>query len=273
MKRELGTYSNKLQKIKNPDFDKIRNISVKYKNRINRKKSDKIFDSLDKGIKILSRKRELYMYMNSYGKSHKVKLDSSYKKILNKMDNKTIDVIDWGCGQALATMTLVDYIKRNKLDIKINKVILIEPSTRSLERALLHVDILAKKKIKTIAINKDFDKLKSKDLKIKNSNTTLHIFSNVLDIQNFKIDKKFIKKVLSYHNKKNYFICVSPNINDGRNARLDKFYQHFKDKFKTKLISERKSNVPNNLGKDYTRYEKVFKCNLDKFLGQELNPK
>ncbi len=224
-KIEDSDYVQILEEIYNPTFNKIRKVSIRHIN--NLCNSNEIFDQLDRGTKILDAEDELYQYMVSYGKMHKSKLYETFNSVIYKLDNQSINIIDWGCGQALATMLLVDYIKEEKFDIAISNIILIEPSLLALGRGLLHVDILRNNNINIKAINKDIDSIKTNDLIINNSNITLHLFSNILDIEFFKLDRKFLKKIDTSQKGLNYFICVSPNINDKRNSRLDRFYKYF----------------------------------------------
>ena len=184
----------------------------------------------------------------------KEKLYSSFDTIIHKLNNQTINIIDWGCGQALASSLLIDYIKEKNLKINISNITLIEPSQLALSRGLLHIDVLKETPIKIRAINKDIDSLEHSDLVIDNSYITLHLFSNILDVEFFKLDRNFLEKISNSQNRLNYFICVSPNINDKRNARLDMFYRYFSDNFETELISARDSRIGN-----YARYEKIFR--------------
>lgn len=186
-----------------------------------------------------------------------INLYSSFDAVIHQLNNQTINIIDWGCGQALATSLLIDYIKEKNLEINISNITLIEPSQLALSRDLLHIDVLKENPIEVRAINKDIDCLEINDLIIDNSNITLHLFSNILDVEFFKLDKLFLEKVSSSQRGMNYFICVSPNINDKRNARLDMFYRYFKDNFKAELISEQDSDIGS-----YKRYEKVFKAKI-----------
>jgi len=71
------------------------------------------------------------------------------------------------------------------------------------------------------------------------------------------LDRVFLEKISNSQNGINYFICVSPNINDKRNARLDMFFRYFNENFDTDLISSRADDVQN-----YKRYEKIFKVEL-----------
>lgn len=249
---EVSEYSKKLHKLQNPTFKEIRAVSVEYI--MNIANSDSLHYQLNQGVTIIQEEKLLYKYIFSYGKMHKAKLYSSFDKVIHQLNNQTINIIDWGCGQALATSLLIDYIKEEKLNIKLSNIRLIEPSQLALSRGLLHIDILKENHIEVKALNKDIDCLEHSDLIIENSNITLHLFSNILDVEFFKLDKVFLEKVSSSQRGVNYFICVSPNINDKRNARLDMFYRYFNDNFNTELISDRDSNIGN-----YTRYEKVFK--------------
>jgi len=249
---EISNYSKKLNEYPSLTFNEIFRISKDYiDNYIEDEK--KVHYSLKRGVKILDEDEELYQYIKSFGKMHKVKLYSSFDKVISKFNHKTINVLDWGCGQALATSLLIDYIKEKDLNIDISNIILIEPSSLALSRGLLHIDVLKSNDIDIKAINKDIDSLEIKDLIIDNSNITLHLFSNILDVEFFRLDREFLHKISSSQKGFNYFLCVSPNINDKRNTRLDMFYKYFDDNFETELISDRSSDI-----KHYRRYEKVF---------------
>lgn len=255
---ENSTYSNTLMEVTNITFNAIKQISQNYvKENIGNNEKD-IHFSLQRGTKILEEDAELHQYIKSFGAMHKAKLYSSFDIVMDQLNNQKINVIDWGCGQALATSLLIDYIKERNIEIEISDTILIEPSAIALSRGLLHIDVLSDAKINITTINKDIDSLVEKDLKNFNQNITLHLFSNILDVEFFRLDRTFLNKIASSQNGMNYFICVSPNINDKRNARLDMFFRYFNENFETDLISSRANDVQN-----YKRYEKVFKVNLD----------
>jgi len=253
---ENNEYSQKLRELTNLTFDKIRQVSVVYINSISH--SSELHNNLNRGTKIIDNSDELCQYLFSFGKMHKAKLYSAFDEVICKLNNQTINIIDWGCGQALATTLLIDYINEKDLNINISNITLIEPSHLALSRGLLYIDILQKDKKSNIkAINKDIDSLAKNDLIFNNDNTTLHLFSNILDVEFFRLDKEFLNKISSSQNRLNYFICVSPNIHSYRNSRLNLFYNHFNNNFETSLISSRDSDIMN-----YKRYEKIFKVNL-----------
>ena len=69
---------------------------------------------------------QLNAYLASYVNWHKGKLDRAFE-LINENLPPQINVIDWACGQGLATLYLLDYIKERQLKTRIREVILIEP--------------------------------------------------------------------------------------------------------------------------------------------------
>ena len=90
--------------------------------------------------------------MVSFGGKHKLKLDSVYDLIFEKLQNQKFDIVDWGCGQAIATMVLLNYAIDKNIILDIENITLIEPSGLSLSRGVLHIETLKQKNynIKTI---------------------------------------------------------------------------------------------------------------------------
>ena len=249
---ENGIYADTLYSLTDPSFHSLKEIAVKYIDNVSNSKA--LYSKLNRGRNIITDEALLYQYIFSYSSMHKVKLYQSFEVLLDKLNHSTINVIDWGCGQALATILLIEYIKEQKLQIDIDNITLIEPSKLALSRGLLHVNILKQKEYKIKAINKNLDCLKENDVAFSDDNIVLHLFSNILDIEFFKLDITFLEKISHNIHSNNYFVCVSPNINPKRNNRLDLFYKYFDDNFDTELFSSRDSDIGR-----YTRYEKVFK--------------
>lgn len=248
---EVSEYSEKLHRINEPNFTKIKQVSFDYIKSIG-DPSD-LHTRLNQGVTIIDDEQLLYKYMVSYGAMHKAKLYESFETIIGNLNNITINIIDWGCGQALATLLLLEYIKEHSLQIDIQNITLIEPSKLALSRGLLHIDVIRQHNYTVKAINKDLDCIEQSDIEFNNNNIVLHLFSNILDVEFFKLDSVFLEKISKNIQSDNYFICVSPNINAKINGRLDMFYKYFDENFNTELISTRDSSI----GK-HKRYEKVF---------------
>lgn len=248
--KERGGYANKLYSFSNPNFESIRNISFEYIQSIG--DPQELYDRLQRGEKVIDDTNLLYKYLVSFGAKHKAKLDSCYELIINKLQNQKFDIIDWGCGQATATMVLLDYAKKQNLTLDIENITLIEPSSLALSRGLLHIDVLKQKDYNIKAINSDLDCLDIGDI-VESKNKILHLFSNILDVEWFLLDSIFLKKVSNTLQNDAIFVCVSPNRGDKHNNRIDMFFNYFDENFDTELISDRDSNIG-----DTTRYEKIF---------------
>ena len=249
--KENSEYSQQLYSLANPNFQTIRQLSFNYIKKIGN--SNELHEQLDRGRKIIDNERLLYQYMASFGKKHKEKLYDAYKVIIDKIKDKKINIIDWGCGQAFATMILLNFAREQNITLDISNLCLIEPSKLALERGLLHIDILKQKEYAIRAINSDIDCIKQSDLMFDNDYKTLHLFSNILDMDSFKLNNDLLQNISSTFKNDNLFVCVSPNINDRRNNRLDLFYNYFNENFNTHLISARDNDV-----NGHKRYEKVF---------------
>lgn len=204
------------------NFKAVRQISV---NQYQLVQSDSIFHSLGRGVAILTDENQLYAYMNSYGNMHYEKLIDAFTELPKQLFEKEINVIDWGCGQAMASMAYYDFLNKISTQQKIMSITLIEPSVISLKRASLHIrNISAGIQIHTI--NKDLDSIANKDFIKNKTNTHIHLFSNILDIELFSITA-LLSLFENNFAGDNYFICVSPYINDTRTSRIDAFVNYF----------------------------------------------
>jgi hypothetical protein len=59
----------------------------------------------------------------------------------------------------------------------------------------LYENYIKESEIEIKAVNKDINSLKISDLIINNSNTILHLFSNILDVELFRLDREFLEKI------------------------------------------------------------------------------
>ncbi len=253
---ETGTeYCDLLAGVAN-NFKAVRQISV---NKYQLIKSDSIFNSLGRGVAILTDENQLYAYMNSYGDMHYEKLIEAFKTLQKAFFEKEINIIDWGCGQAMASMAYFDFLNQIGTEQEIKNLTLIEPSEIALKRASLHIrNFSPATDIHTI--NKDLDALTNKDF-IKNKTLThIHLFSNILDIDDFSLTA-LLRLVESNFPGDNYFICVSPYINDIRTSRVDAFVKFFSKKKNFAKIN----TIDNRSGQwkgTWTRVVRIFKATL-----------
>jgi hypothetical protein len=232
-------------------FDSIRKLSPRYDRSI----------LSGRGITPLEQEVQLYAYMYWYGPMHNGKLKDSFRYLPVDFFTKDISVIDWACGQAMGSMSYLDYLNTKESSQKISCFTLIEPSELALKRASLHVKkIMEDAEIKTI--NKDLDSLETKDLSNNNLETKLHLFSNILDIELFSMTK-LTKLIFDTYKGENYFVCVSPYITDLKTIRIDSFVSTFStlnNSFQLiKSINQRNGEWE---GTNWSRVVRVFKVVL-----------
>lgn len=186
-----------------------------------------LYDDLQRGIAILSREEELAQYLLSFGNMHEAKLIEAYCdlfKFLDIADNKKIKILDYACGQGLASIVLLNYIESNfnYCISNILKIILVEPSKIALKRAkdLLHGASTLQH------INKKFDDVVEHDLKTDSKPIKIHLFSNILDMGGDHFDMNNLANIISKSQSGiNYFVCVSAL----KKEKLDYFMSLFEN--------------------------------------------
>jgi hypothetical protein len=218
------------------------------------------------GTGILDTSEEGITYMASYSDMHTIKLINAFNSLFNEVDleNKSVEIIDWGCGQAFATCVLIDYIKDYNVNIDLSKFILIEPSCMTLQRGFEHINAIYQREPKpqTYLLNEKADS----QLRIKNiptsSNIKIHLFSNLLDLQSLDLEIVF-QNVITNFNGINYFVCVSP-VNGNK---LQTFYKMFQNSILVSstcsaIITEIfRPSLMRNITKSISRVEYIFKIN------------
>lgn len=181
---------------------------------------DQLYNELKRGTDILDDEDHLNMYLRSFGKMHQAKLNTTYKSYPNLGEVVTgeVEVFDWGCGQGIATICLLDYLKREKHSHKIKRVYLVEPSVPAVKRAKDIIKCI-NEDIEVCVVNKVFDELSENDF-ISNSLSKIHLFSNILDVDLFDLPK-FISLFQKVFTGVNHFLCVGPYYSNSK--RLDDF--------------------------------------------------
>ncbi len=170
-----------------------------------------------RGVQQIQAEEGLFDYMRNYGNMHQVKIQSCLEVPFPQHFETRISLIDWGCGQALASMVFMD---KYGID-NIKQIILIEPSELALRRASLHCKKYAPD-VPLQTICKEFDELTVEDIHLVEPETTVHLFSNVLDMEDYSVEH-LASVVKSLQNNQQYFVCISPHIDDIRTSKIDTF--------------------------------------------------
>ena len=100
------TYLDKLYNLNNPSFDQIRDLAVEDLTAFSQRERDSFWNRLNRGTALLDCHELLCQYLYSYGKMHKAKILDALKEIPEVAFKNDLEIIDWGCGQALGTINL-----------------------------------------------------------------------------------------------------------------------------------------------------------------------
>lgn len=222
MKESKTTFAYIVEHMAEPSFEKVRNISYDFVQKLSSDLVDGLFDQLNRGVELLDSEPLLQMYFYSYGQMHAEKLMYAFKQLSRYIKSaKKIDIVDYGCGQGLATMCYHDFIKDYNSQQKVRSITLIEPSALALSRAELLCNCFFPEAT-IIAIQKGFDELLEDDVRIDADCPTLHLFSNILDVESYDI-APLVDKIKASYKGDNEFVIVSPMQNARRIQRLTEF--------------------------------------------------
>lgn len=183
---------------------------------------------LNHGTAVLSTEDQLCCYIASYGEMHKGKMDKALESFPWKELTSNIEIIDWGCGQGIASIHFASKLRYfNHISI-LQKITLVEPSVKALERAKANV-------LQAVGNNVEIE---TKNLYLPSAQTTsanildklhieepicVHLFSNILDIP--EIDLKKLANIIASTGYIHYFVCMGP-LNYG-NHRIEAFSRYF----------------------------------------------
>jgi hypothetical protein len=167
---------------KNLSFSEIRNTSTAFFTSLPEDVRNELYNNMCHGTIKLDCEPELNAYMYAFGAMHNAKLKDAFSHLsTNFFNEREIDIIDYGCGQAMGCISYADYLRENNHTQNVRRITLIEPSYIALARAALHSSLLFPN-AEIVTINKGFDDLTVSDIEVDTNIPTLHIFSNVLDM-------------------------------------------------------------------------------------------
>ena len=220
---ETTTYAYKLKYIENVSFNRIRAFAQSFVNELPQELVDDIYEQLNRGLDLLQNEPQMLVYLYSFGNMHQAKLNRAFEQLPDAfLQQHEIRIVDYGCGQAIGTMCYADYLAERHLSQTIKSVTLIEPSEICLKRAALHVSqFFPDAEIHTFC--KTFNDLTDDDIANSDDIPTLHILSNVLDIQAFDLED-FANLIANDLSNYNQFVCVGPYFNySDKDERMRKF--------------------------------------------------
>ena len=230
---EEGTnYAYLIKALPTPTFSTIRKISKDFIIRLPPEDCDQLHADLEHGVCLLENEATMSMYMYAYGNMHYAKLMRAFSHLNGVIDVESdIEIIDYGCGQAIGSMTFIEYCLQNDIGIsRIKQVTLIEPSMTTLKRGAMHIRKFVPD-VEIVTVNKSLNDLAQDDIKTSEDLLKIHIFSNILDIE--EID---IQRIAEYTSEKfnghNLFVCVGPYYGTSfRSGQIPTFCSFFTEIF------------------------------------------
>ena len=217
------SYAYKLKYLENPTFDKVRGFAKNFIDDLPKELVDELYSQLERGVVQIDSEPQMLVYLYSFGNMHQAKLNKAFENIPEILfDQPEINIIDYGCGQAIGTMCYIDFIRQKGVSQKVKRVTLIEPSEICLKRAALHVSKFCPD-AEIVTVNKEFDELADEDIVCEEDIPTLHILSNVLDLE-FDLER-FAELISDNLKGYNQFVCVGPYFGfSDKDKRMENLY-------------------------------------------------
>lgn len=251
----MPDYNTLLREIKEPTFQRIRQLANQQLSHLSRSQRDVLWEGLKRGTALLDSHEHLCQYLHSFGNMHQAKLLDAFKRLPLELFTNDFEVVDWGCGQAMGVINLYDYLNSLGRSDNIKKVTLIEPAKTALERGRQHVSAYMSDTSSIETIGDFFENIKSETLTSESGLPVLHIFSNILDVA--QIDLKLLASLIDKSSlSKSYLLSVGP-LNPN-NHRMDAFFRYFKEEALDQIYSFDDSNF---CGKNWTYKARVFQLN------------
>ncbi len=182
----------------------------------------------DHGRKVLVSDDELNAYLAAYGEIHIVKCRAALQNFpFDDLQMYAYEIFDWGCGQGIATLTLLDMLReRNKLS-GLKKITLVEPSLPALTRARQWTAQFAGPGVEIVAVNKFIPSSADErmDEVLCRTQVSINLMSNILDIKSLSL--KWMAEKTSSLAVRNYMVCIGPKFSRGTNTRISDFCGYF----------------------------------------------
>lgn len=188
----------------------------------------KPWEVTEHGRKVLQTEDELNAYIAAYGEMHIVKCRAALQNFpFDELNMYPFEIFDWGCGQGLATLTLLDMLSERNLLSRLRKIYLIEPSRYALNRAESWVKQNSYPGIEIICVNEfipNDSNARMPDVTCS-SRISINLFSNILDIKSLSL--YWLANKISSLAAVNYNICVGPKFVQNTNTRINDFCGYF----------------------------------------------
>ncbi|MDY5954774.1 MAG: helicase-related protein, partial [Kiritimatiellia bacterium] len=229
---------------------------------------------LQHGTAVYQNEYCLNAYLVAYGEIHERKLrlgldglgeQSQYQEFC-KDTQPGIAIVDWGCGQGLATMVCLDWLwemgGRTRLPSqpprpgRVRCIRLLEKSDKARERAEFLIHERVKSSVDCQAFPWDGDQqVAVENLRIPTDCCVLHLLSNILDVEGVNVGKiaSVIQSLGRMHT--NYVLSVGPT-----NKGADRLFDLWRLLGKSPPFFKQRGDNVDLAGARHVRSKKRFTC-------------
>ncbi|MDE7080914.1 MAG: ATP-dependent helicase [Muribaculaceae bacterium] len=187
------------------------------------------WECLNHGVDVLDTTEKLDAYLASYGEMHFEKcrraiLNFPYDDFATGAMVGTFEIFDWGCGQGIGTLTLLEGLANHDRLQNVRRITLIEPSEIAVARAERWVKYSSHATTEVRVIRRQIPSDGSAywaDLDCR-EHTAVHIFSNILDIGS--VGLRWLAESTGRLSANGIYICVGPKFGGGV-SRISDFHR------------------------------------------------
>lgn len=259
----MPSYEQQIQAINPLTFDAIRRVCYdrlpeEYRNR------PWTYPGLDHGRALLQNDGQACAYIVAYGQAHRDKVYKAFEHFPFYTLQQGYEIVDWACGQGLASVCFLDYIRKTGRIPVPRKITLIEPSEFTLGRAETNVrqayssyrtQVELKKAYLPSDSEMDGDVVERLDIA---SPVCIHLFSNILDIES--VDLRGLAHVLGDSVGLHFMMCMGPTINASRFDAFSRYFNLPENAVFQDIYENEFGYYPN--GKAYTARIKCFRLEV-----------
>ena len=197
-------------------------------NRLPNDMKNRPWEHTQRGIAVSEEGKVLDAYMAAYGEMHITKCRAALQNFpFEDLNQYQYEIFDWGCGQGIATATLLEMLGERGLLSGLKKITLIEPSSAALKRAKEWVRGNAGERVEIQLVKAYIPSCETSEMKEVACTTqaSINLFSNILDVKGISLS--WLAKKTASLAIRNYMICVGPKYGEGKNTRIDDFCGYF----------------------------------------------
>ena len=220
------------------------------------------------GTQLLTTEDQMSAYIAAYGEMHQAKCRSAFQNFDFDALKTNFEIVDWGCGQGVGSLTFIDMLKTRQKEHLLRKITLIEPSGIALGKANFIISKATKGSASILPVQKylpgiEVDSRPDVLDGIKYSYTNvIHIFSNILDVDEISLEK--VAQLIAQPGHTHYIMCMGPK--NTNSYRIDEFCSVFSD---AELLSDIDNPNYGILSRTYHNYSCKIKCL--KFNGEKID--